>query len=135
MQKIGRYENKSCYKTRRSELRKHMTLSEVLIWKMIKNEQMGVKFRRQYNIGSYIVDFYCHELKLIIEIDGSIHENDNNYKQDIFRQKNLENQGYKIIRLTNNQVKNNPDGIYYYLLERIKNYNTIKSNLPGTDPT
>ncbi len=134
MQKIGRYENKSCYKTRRSELRQHMTLAEVIVWKMVRNERMGVKFRRQYNIGHCIVDFYCHQLKLIIEIDGSVHEDDSNYKKDIFRQKFLENQGYKIIRFTNHQVKTNPEGVYYYIAEVVKNYGAIKSNLPGTDP-
>ncbi len=134
MQKIGRYENKSCYKTRRMELRQRMTLAEVIVWKMVRNERMGIKFRRQYNIGYCIVDFYCHELKLIIEIDGSVHEDHSRYKHDILRQKYLEKQGYKIIRFTNHQIKTNAEGVYYYTAEVIKNYGAVKSNLPGADP-
>ena len=80
------------------------------------------------------MDFYCHQLKLIIEIDGSVHEDDSKYKKDIFRQKFLEKQGYKIIRFTNHQVKTNSEGVYYYIAEIVKRHGAIKSNLPGTDP-
>ena len=56
-------------------MRYEMTFSERVIWKYLRNRQiMGYKFRRQHVVGSYIVDFYCHELKLVIEVDGLSHE-------------------------------------------------------------
>ena len=60
-------------KTRRSSLRKAQTEPEKKIWTAIRNKQLGIKFRRQHGIGSFIVDFYCAELGLIIEIDGDSH--------------------------------------------------------------
>ena len=54
-------------------LRNRLTLSESLLWEYLSNKQLGVKFRRQHPISRYIADFYCHEVKLIIELDGSIH--------------------------------------------------------------
>jgi cyclase len=60
------------------ELRKNMTHAELLMWGILKGNQLGVKFRRQHPVSFYIVDFYCHELKLVIEVDGSIHDVDEN---------------------------------------------------------
>ena len=63
--------NKTQYKQRRHELRHHLTEPEQRLWQILRNKQMGIKFRRQHGIGHYIVDFYCPELKLIIEVDTS----------------------------------------------------------------
>ncbi|HNW71922.1 MAG TPA: endonuclease domain-containing protein [Candidatus Paceibacterota bacterium] len=65
--------NKSRLCSRRRELRRKQTKQEGLLWKSIRNRNLGVKFRRQYSIGGYILDFYCPEIKLVIEIDGSGH--------------------------------------------------------------
>jgi very-short-patch-repair endonuclease len=85
------------------ELRKNSTLSEVLLWKEIKGKRLGAEFHRQVPIDEYIVDFYCHELKLAIEIDGCSH--DAKYKYDIHRQKKLEKFGITFIRFDDLEVK------------------------------
>ena len=89
------------------KLRKTMTFSEVKVWNELKNGQlMGYDFDRQRPIGNYIVDFYCHKLKLVIEIDGSVHDSEEAKLNDEKRQNDLENMNLTVIRFTNNQVKN-----------------------------
>jgi very-short-patch-repair endonuclease len=85
------------------ELRKNSTLSEVLLWLKIKGKVMGVEFHRQVPIDNFIVDFYCHELMLAIEIDGSSHDEKQDYDQN--RQLILENLGVKFIRFSDIDVK------------------------------
>ena len=85
------------------ELRKSSTLSEVLLWLKIKGKTMGVEFHRQVPIDNFIVDFYCHELTLAIEIDGSSHDDKQDYDQN--RQTILENLGVKFIRFRDIDVK------------------------------
>jgi very-short-patch-repair endonuclease len=85
------------------ELRKNSTLSEVLLWLKIKGKVMGVEFHRQVPIDNFIVDFYCHELMLAIEIDGNSHDDKQDYDQN--RQLILENLGVKFIRFRDIDVK------------------------------
>lgn len=86
------------------ELRRNMTLSEVLLWNELKQKQMlGFDFDRQKPIGGYIVDFYCKELLLAIEIDGKSHFN--KYDYDEKRQEELEKLGVKILRFEDIKVK------------------------------
>jgi very-short-patch-repair endonuclease len=86
------------------ELRRNMTLSEVLLWNELKQKQMlGFDFDRQRPIGNYIVDFYCKELSLAIEIDGKSHFN--KYDYDEKRQGELEKLGVKILRFEDIKVK------------------------------
>ena len=85
------------------ELRKNSTLSEVLLWLKIKGKTMGVEFHRQVPIDNFIVDFYCHELMLAIEIDGSSHDDKQDYDQN--RQLILENFGVRFIRFRDIDVK------------------------------
>ena len=87
------------------ELRKNSTLSEVLLWKNIKNNALGVQFHRQVPMLEYIVDFYCHELMLAIEIDGDSHLY--KYEYDSKRQGELENEGVIFLRFTDLDVKQN----------------------------
>ena len=87
------------------ELRKNSTLSEVLLWKNIKNKALGVQFHRQVPMLEYIVDFYCHELMLAIEIDGDSHLY--KYEYDIKRQGELEKEGVVFLRFTDLDVKQN----------------------------
>ncbi|EKE06687.1 MAG: hypothetical protein ACD_18C00305G0005 [uncultured bacterium] len=99
------YGNKSSLKLRRKILRQDQTKAESILWSHLRSRKMGVRFRRQYSIESFIVDFYCHELKLIIELDGWIHGEEENKKKDIIRQNILEKLGFKIIRYKNEQIK------------------------------
>jgi len=84
-------------------LRQEMTPAERTLWKVIRNRHLGgYKFRRQKRIGSHIVDFYCAECKLIIEVDGEVHLD--KVGDDSMRTAWLEKQGYRVIRYNNNQV-------------------------------
>ncbi|WP_428224453.1 endonuclease domain-containing protein [Flavobacterium sp.] len=87
------------------ELRKNSTLSEVLLWMHIKNNAFGVQFHRQVPMLEYIVDFYCHEIMLAIEIDGNSHEY--KYEYDKSRQGELEKLGVIFIRFSDRDVKQN----------------------------
>ena len=69
------------------QLRKNMTLGEIALWREINNKKLGVRFSRQIPIDQYIVDFYCKNLKLAIEVDGSIHFAEGHQEKDMSRQK------------------------------------------------
>ncbi len=100
-------------------MRTEMTFSERTLWKYIRNRQiLGYKFRRQHVIGNFIVDFYCHELKLVIEVDGLSHEEQKSYDRD--RQVYLEISGYSVIRFNNEDVVRNISGVIDELMNRIQ---------------
>jgi len=86
-------------------LRKQSTKAEKILWNELRNRKFNnLKFRRQHPIGEYVVDFYCHEKKLIIEVDGQIHDNNEQKEYDANRQTELENSGYKIVRIKNKDI-------------------------------
>lgn len=88
------------------KLRKDMTFGEVLLWNELKDDKFwGFDFDRQRCIDNYIVDFYCKELRLAIEIDGISHDNEEVFITDEIRQKRLENLGVVFIRFTEGEVK------------------------------
>ena len=88
------------------KLRKDMTLSEVLLWQELKGKQMlGYDFDRQRPIDEYIVDFYCKELQLAIEIDGESHDYDEVSVNDVKRQARLEELGVRFLRFDDVEVK------------------------------
>jgi len=102
------------------DLRNHMTEAELLFWEHLKNKQFkGFKFRRQHPIHKFIVDFYCHKLKLIIEIDGGYHKTRAQREADLERSKLLEFQGLQEIRFTNEDVFNNIDEVLKKLEQKI----------------
>lgn len=87
--------------------RKNQTPAEIKLWSKLRNRQLlGYKFRRQVPIANYIVDFYCEKLKLIIEIDGSTH-NEDKYDYDLNRENFLKDLGYRLERFTEYEVTNN----------------------------
>ena len=86
------------------QLRNKMTEAECILLMHLKEGVNGYKIRRQHPIGNYIADFFCHKAKLVIEIDGSVHNNEEIKENDIIRQKKLEYSGYSVIRFTNEQV-------------------------------
>jgi very-short-patch-repair endonuclease len=91
------------------KLRKNSTLSEILLWKKIKNKAFGVEFHRQVPLDQFIVDFYCHELKLAIEIDGSSH--DQKFEYDRARENKLNSFGVKILRFNDLDVKKDMNSV------------------------
>ena len=97
-------------KKRAVDLRNNMTKAEIILWSRLRMRQVeGWKFRRQQPIFDYIVDFYCHELKLIIEVDGEIHTLPELIKSDNHRNKLLTNNGFNIIHFTNHEIETNLD--------------------------
>ena len=105
------------------KLRKNMTLSEVLLWQELKGRQMlGYDFDRQRPIDNYIVDFYCKDLQLAIEIDGESHTHEEVAEKDKKRQLRLEELGVRILRFDDLDVKREMK----YVLNRL--YDWIKDN-------
>ncbi|MGH8491773.1 MAG: endonuclease domain-containing protein [Moraxellaceae bacterium] len=102
--------NQEKWMTERSRvLRRKMTDAERLLWQKIRASQfMGLKFRRQYPLGPYIVDFICLEQKLVIEVDGSQHADS---AEDVARDAWLGSQGFKVVRFWNHEVLLNVDGV------------------------
>jgi cyclase len=88
-----------------NQLRKNMTEAEKMLWYHLKRGVNGLKFRRQHPIGVYVADFYCHKMKLVIELDGSIHEVKEIMERDKRREDDLKNWGYEIIRFKNQEVE------------------------------
>lgn len=91
------------------QLRKEPTPAESKLWSRLRNDQLGVAFRRQHAIGKYIPDFCSPKAKLIIELDGSQHLEQEEYDEE--RTKYLESLGYKVIRFWNNDVMNDIEGV------------------------
>ncbi|OIO20200.1 MAG: hypothetical protein COY69_02620 [Candidatus Magasanikbacteria bacterium CG_4_10_14_0_8_um_filter_32_14] len=96
------HSNTTDYIIKRRKLRLNPTKAEEVLWRELHNKKLGYKFRRQFQIENYIVDFYCRELKLIIELDGPIHDEQKEY--DKLRTKNLEKLGLVVIRYLNDEV-------------------------------
>ena len=88
-------------------LRQKLTPSEAILWDVLKGKQLGVKFRRQHPLNNYIADFYCHEKRLIIEIDGGYHLESEQKAKDEVRSQDIESFGIKVIRFTNDEVNKN----------------------------
>ena len=100
------------------QLRNNSTLSEVLLWKQIKGKALGVEFKRQVLMLEYIVDFYCQEIGLAIEVDGNIH--DFRYLEDAQRQQEIEKYGVIFIRFSNEEIKNNMFSVILSLESKIE---------------
>ena len=97
-------------------MRREPTKSERLLWQKLRGRQLGgYKFRRQHPIAPYIVDFYCAQTKLIVELDGDIHTFQEAY--DAERTAYLEAQGYLVMRFWNNQVFQEIDGVLSAILD------------------
>ena len=91
-------------------LRENMTEAERLLWEKLKDRNLfRRKFRRQHPIDIFIVDFYCHQIRLVIEIDGGYHLNSEQKEYDIGRCGELKNWGLKIVRFTNKEIFTNID--------------------------
>jgi len=107
-------------------LRRDMTAPEKIIWDRVCKNQLGVRIRRQHPIWKFIADFYCHEVKLIIEIDGGIHLRSENKEYDISRDIILKEFKIEILRFNNDEVINEPD----LVIEKIRRtVETLKKNL------
>jgi len=91
---------------RAKQLRSNMTPAEQMVWDCVKGKKiLGLRFRPQHPMDIFIADFYCHHLKLVIEIDGGIHKSKDQKEYDIGREAELERWGIKVVRFTNNEVE------------------------------
>src|SRR5215510_9630400 len=101
---------------RAKDLRGNMTQAELVLWEYLRQHPLGFKFRRQHPLGIYIVDFYCHKLKLVIEVDGCVHGEKEVEQADILRQRQLEMDGLTVTRFTNEEVLKSKEVV----IEKIK---------------
>lgn len=123
------FHNRTQLQQKRQSLRRDATKAERILWSKIKNEQLGYRFRRQHSIGPFIVDFYCPELRLIIEIDGWVHWEGIQPHKDEKREKYLEKFGFAIVRFTNDKVLYDTDGVLYNLQLICKQLSTYPTRL------
>jgi very-short-patch-repair endonuclease len=106
--------NRTTEKEKRRTLRKNMPEPEKLMWTRLRAKQInGYKFRRQYSVGKYIIDFYCPEAKLAIEIDGDSHFTDEQIQHDCMRQKFIETKAIRFLRFTNKDIFENIEGVLF----------------------
>jgi len=116
---VNKIFNKQEYKKFRKDLRNNLTEPEKHLWQILRKQQMGYKFRRQHGIGHYIVDFYCPQLKLVIEVDGDSHYSEEAQSHDKDRDHYMQTLGIMTIRLQNDAVMNNIEGVHQYLKEQM----------------
>jgi very-short-patch-repair endonuclease len=93
------------------EMRHPQTPAETTLWQHLRNRNIKFKFRRQYPIKRFIIDFYCAEVKLCVEVDGDSHLEQEQKEYDTARTEFLESIGYKVIRFTNNDVRYNINAV------------------------
>ncbi len=99
-----------------------MTNSETILWETLRDRRLlGLKFRRQHAVGRFVLDFYCAELRLAIEVDGGIHLDPEQANADRLRQAEIEENGIRFVRLTADQVEHDINGTTAQLIESINN--------------
>lgn len=97
--------NRSYLRETRKQLRNNLTPAEAALWNLLRNKQLdGHRFRRQVSIENYIVDFYCAEIRLVIELDGSVHNHPTIAESDKSRDERLTDLGYTVLRFENKDV-------------------------------
>lgn len=105
----------------RRHLRNNMTETEVILWGKLKGRQItGYKIRRQYGVGSYVVDFYCPQLKLAIEVDGESHYTREGEEHDKKRDAFIRDKGIEIIRIPTSEIYDNLDGVVQHVANIFK---------------
>ena len=117
---MGIYNDK-ILESRRRDLRVKQTEAEKILWQKLRNRQInGFKFFRQCSIGKYIADFYCSELRLVIELDGSQHYEENSLEYDKIREEFMKNLDIKTIRFNNLDVFKNLDEVMERVYDEVR---------------
>jgi very-short-patch-repair endonuclease len=107
-------------KSFRRTLRKDQTFAEKVLWNYLRNrELLNTKFRRQYSVDEYVIDFYSPELNLAIELDGEIHELPEVKAKDFTRERHIKKYGIKILRITNEELLGSPDKAFKRITDKI----------------
>ena len=115
-------------------LRRDMTLPEVLLWQHLRRRPEGLKFRRQHPAGPYVLDFYCDQAKLCIEVDGLAHELGHNPKADTARDAWLARAGIRTTRVAALDVLNNLDGVLQLIVQECRAIPLHHSAMPNGPP-
>ena len=111
---------------RAEELRKNPTTEELLLWQYLKSNQLGVRFKRQHPLWMYIADFYCHELKLVVEVDGLIHNIKEVMECDIIREEDISSLGIRVVRFKNIEIRNQIESVIDRIRVIINEMRTIE---------
>jgi very-short-patch-repair endonuclease len=97
-----------------------MTPAEALLWDRLKDAKaIGANLRRQHPLLFFVADFYCHKARLVIEVDGGVHDQAEQHSYDEGRSHELEAIGVTVIRFTNEQVLNNADGVVAVIRQKV----------------
>jgi very-short-patch-repair endonuclease len=105
----------------RRMLRREQTNTEVSLWSALRSKRLSAKkFRRQHPIGRYIVDFYCHDARLVIEVDGSSHDDVGTIRHDELRDAWLASHGYKVLRFTNTEIFKQFDRVLWEIEDAVE---------------
>lgn len=110
-----------------------MPLAEIVLWSRLKGNGLRYKFRRQYSVEAFVVDFYCTSLKLAIEVDGESHFTDDASLRDEERQRIIEEYGLTFLRFTNSEIYENIDGVVNRILQRIDELTSPAPPCKGVD--
>jgi BirA family biotin operon repressor/biotin-[acetyl-CoA-carboxylase] ligase len=102
-------------KNRARAMRKAPSDAERIVWSLLKRDQLGLRFRRQFPLGNYIVDFVCFQKRVIVEVDGSQHQQASDY--DAHRDAWLRAQGFDVLRFWNSDVFTNREGVAARIVE------------------
>ena len=118
---MTKHYNRKSEKDKRKNLRKEQTYCEKLVWMFLRNRQMlGYKFRRQYSVDQYVIDFYSPKLRLALEIDGDVHDEPDQKKYDLESQEDIEKFGITFVRITNEELLGNPNKAFAKIEGAIK---------------
>lgn len=122
--KVNGYETANDYsygftKDKAIKNRRLMTTAERLLWDELKADKLGIHFRRQHIIGTYIVDFVCLKDKLIIEVDGAYHGVKTQIKADAYRDWYLEKRGFRVLHFSNEQVENDLESVVTTIIKNL----------------
>jgi very-short-patch-repair endonuclease len=133
---MGRLFNRGKQTLTRKHLRNNSTKAERLLWARLKCSQvLEFKFRRQQGVGSYILDFYCPEVMLAIEVDGETHVTDDQLEYDKNRQHEIECLGLTALRVTNRDICVNLDGVMEMISNRLLELKLAKQSIEGEAST
>ncbi len=124
--------NKKELKDTRRMLRKNQTFTEKIVWLYLRNRATdGYKFRRQYSVDRFVLDFYCPELKMAIELDGSVHDVPEQKEYDAERQKYIEKFGIRFVRIRNEEIAGNAEMAFARIEEAIRDLTPSPSPYKG----
>lgn len=112
--------NISSLRDRRRELRRDQTPQEKILWHYIRKDQLGARFRRQFGIGGYILDFYCPKNRLAIEVDGEVHNALEAKEYDRIRDKFTGGANIRVLRFTNSQIQNSLELVLQTIKQALK---------------